>query len=138
MAATPNIIGLITDWIDANTSLVKGTNLFARELTNDSIKRSVLLRVIPAGQDIQQRDFEDFQMQAIARANTYDVAESDALIVFDFLHRNKKSLHELPNDVSPQFEILQCWALQQPYAMERDKKRRAMYVNNYFFKILKP
>lgn len=133
------IIKLITDWVGSGTSLTVGDDLFYRELTDEEILRSVLFRN-PAGssQDIQQRYFEDFTMQVIARADDYEKAETDALIVFKFLHEDKKALHLLPNDISPEIKIMYCYAIQRPHEMERDSKKRAMYINNYFFKILKP
>jgi hypothetical protein len=139
MAATPDIIKLITDWVGSNVgALTVGTNLFARELTDKDPDTSVMFKGTGAGQDIQQRDFEDFTMQVISRAADLPTAESNSLLVFDFLHRNKKSLHDLPEGDTAQIEVMQCWALQRPFELPSDGKHRAIYSNNYFFKILKP
>jgi hypothetical protein len=133
----PNRITEICDWIDANTSLTKGTTLQVQFFTQDAPDRCVRIANMSGGREYPE-NYEriDFMVQAISRAESWKDASDDIYTVHKLLAEDRKSHFSLPT-ASPIFFVEQIIPVTIPQYLGQDEIGRHNFSCNYEFRIFK-
>ena len=116
------------------TGLAIGTTLQAGHWEQEKPVRCVLISESAGGSTVFEcPDFAFFNIQALARAETYFEAREDAWLVFNALHGT--SGWNMPNlESGPDYLAMTVEAIGLPAYLGRDDNRRHLFTCNYIFR----
>ena len=125
----------ITKYIENNTTLVIGTNLFAGHRPSNSPNTCVLVLETAGGlNDFYLTDYIEKNIQILTRARNYFTARSQAYTIHSLLHG--KAGITLPIVViGNEYLVDIINAVHIPQPIGQDDKGRYEFSTNYVFKI---
>lgn len=121
----------VVDWIESNTSFVKGTTLQSTFFSENAPERCIMVREMNGTQDLTQVR-KDVMYQVVSRAPAPDDAREDSYTVYALL--NKNGNFELPPaPATAEFQVDYIEPINTPQYGGKDEKHRILYITNYKF-----
>jgi hypothetical protein len=117
----------ITTYIDSNTSLTAGTNLFIGTLPAN-VDNCVGIFQSGGVEPTTYLDVIKPTIQVLVRNTNYETAQQLAYQIYDLLHQ----LYKITMGST---EIYTVFALQEPTDIGEDETGRAVFTGNYVFEI---